>query len=99
MMLFLVEFVDLAEPVHVQLSDERFDLPVPEIHRQHLVFKSLGVLDVNLAVVLTPAYDVFELVFLNKRLPYIEDAVDLHYELWNGGLRGGKLNDLVFHHD
>lgn len=65
MVAFFLDFVDLAEAVHVQLPHERLDLVVAEESRQHGLLQLLLVFDENLTVVLTPADNVLEFVSLS----------------------------------
>lgn len=64
-MLFLIEFIHFAESVHVQLTDERLNLPVPEVDRKHFFLESFGVFDVNLTIVLGPANNILKFIFLS----------------------------------
>lgn len=66
MVFFFVEFVDLAEPVHVELPDERLNLPMAEVNGQHLVLKGLWIFNMDFGTVLAPTYNILELVFLNN---------------------------------
>lgn len=59
-----VHLVDLTEPVHIELSDERFDLVVPEEHRQHDLLQFLLVLYKDFVIGLAPADDLLVLIFL-----------------------------------
>jgi len=65
-MLFFVEFVDFAEPVHVQLAYEGLDLAVAEVDWQHLVLQSFRALNMYFRTVLAPANDILELIFLSR---------------------------------
>lgn len=85
MVLLFVQLVDFAESVHVQLPDEGLDLFVAEIERQHLVFEGVGVFDLDLGRVRTPADDIFKFVPLRKLECYLENVVDLHYKLGHIG--------------
>jgi hypothetical protein len=58
--------VDLTEPVHVQLSNERLYFIVTEKQRKDRLLQSLLILNKNLTVVLTPTYNVLKFIFLHK---------------------------------
>lgn len=64
MILLLIELIDLAEPIHVELPNKGLNLAMPEVDREDLLLQSLGVLDMNLTVVLGPANYILEFVFL-----------------------------------
>lgn len=64
MVFFFIHLRHLAKPVHVKLSNEGFNLVMSEVDWQNLFLQLLLVLNQNFTVVLTPADDVFKLVFL-----------------------------------
>ena len=72
--LFLGDFVDLPEPVHVELPDEALDLLVPEVGGKNDILHFFVILDVHLTAIGSPADDVLELLFLENNVE-LEDEV------------------------
>lgn len=61
----MVQPIFLTESVHIELSDERLSLAVPEVKRQDNVFQTRTVLNLHFGVVVTPANDFRVLFFLS----------------------------------
>lgn len=61
---FFSDFVDLAEPVHVELTYETFNFFVSEVGWQDDILHLFLVFDVNFRTIDSPADDVLELFLL-----------------------------------
>ena len=82
MFLFLGDFIDLTEPIHVQLSDKALNFLVSKVGGQDNVLHFFLILDVDLKTIPSPADNILELLF-------VKYGVELENEVWN--LLGTKL--------
>ena len=75
-----VVMLGFVEPIHVQLTHETVHLVVPEILRQHDLFKFSHVLDRELRSVRRPVDDLHKIIYLFYYQYYAQDLKCLSYE-------------------
>lgn len=57
---------DFVKVIHIKLTHERGEVPMPEVYRQNFLFELLSVIDDEGDTVWVPTDDFFELLVLNR---------------------------------
>ena len=69
-------FATLVKPIHVELSDERVDVLVPEVFGEDVFLELIDLFDGELASVGHPMYDDFVLFVLKDVKAFLDEVGD-----------------------